>query len=484
MQQEKKNVSDFDQVMRKVGDVLDVVDNAIRKNDYSNMSRDIGDVFSRDSDPKTASGTQRETLSQQQTRMQQYRERAAAARREQAQRAAQASERVVRPDNRTLNDGTGYYRGGHMQQNPYRNPGNGGDVRHTAPAPRKSDPYFAPVQSSAGKRLLAGLGITGAVICGFIGILIGVPAVIGALAGRFSVAALSMAVFFGLGAAASALFARAQKKAADLIDRYAKYKGIMSKKLYEDTKAIADQMDLPVETVIKELKQLTLERKFKQGHFDLDEKTFIASDEIYQQYLDTQIRATELRKQQEETEKENGKLPSEVRAVIERGSEYIEQIRLARVEIEDPAIRKKIAGIERTSSSIYEELRERGRLTDNLMTFTDYYLPTTAKLVAAYEEMEEQTVQGENVLAARAEIEGSLDTINEAFEKLLDSFYKEKAMDVSSDISVMKTLMKQEGLTPDDLEAMRQEQAAQAVSAAETAEGAQAQAQTMTLEGF
>ena len=98
--------------------------------------------------------------------------------------------------------------------------------------------------------------------------------------------------------------------------------------------------------------------------------------------------------------------------------------------------------------------------------------------------MEEQTVQGENVLAARAEIEGSLDTINEAFEKLLDSFYKEKAMDVSSDISVMKTLMKQEGLTPDDLEAMRQEQAAQAVSAAETAEGAQAQAQTMTLEGF
>ena len=94
-------MSDFDQVMRKVGDVLDVVDNAIRKNDYSNMSRDIGDVFSRDSDPKTASGTQRETLSQQQTRMQQYRERAAAARREKAQRAAQASERVVRPDNRS-----------------------------------------------------------------------------------------------------------------------------------------------------------------------------------------------------------------------------------------------------------------------------------------------------------------------------------------------------------------------------------------------
>jgi hypothetical protein len=34
-------------------------------------------------------------------------------------------------------------------------------------------------------------------------------------------------------------------------------------------------------------------------------------------------------------------------------------------------------------------------------------------------------------------------------------------MDVSTDISVMKTMFKQDGLTPDDLEQMKKKQAAQ-----------------------
>ena len=90
--------------------------------------------------------------------------------------------------------------------------------------------------------------------------------------------------------------------------------------------------------------------------------------------------------------------------------------------------------------------------------FMNYYLPTTTKLIDAYRRMDQQEVQGENIRNAKHEIENSLDTINDAFEKLLDSFYKEEAMDVSSDISVMKMMMKQEGLAPDDLTAMKQRQ--------------------------
>ena len=45
------------------------------------------------------------------------------------------------------------------------------------------------------------------------------------------------------------------------------------------------------------------------------------------------------------------------------------------------------------------------------------------------------------------EIEQSLDTLNQAFEKLLDDLFADTAMDVSSDISVLQTLLAQEGLT-------------------------------------
>ena len=40
--------------------------------------------------------------------------------------------------------------------------------------------------------------------------------------------------------------------------------------------------------------------------------------------------------------------------------------------------------------------------------------------------------------------------MNTAFEKLLDSLFEEKAWDVSSDISVLNTMLAQEGLTEDD----------------------------------
>jgi hypothetical protein len=52
---------------------------------------------------------------------------------------------------------------------------------------------------------------------------------------------------------------------------------------------------------------------------------------------------------------------------------------------------------------------------------------------------------------AKEEIAETLDTINEAYEKLYDSMYVDFAMDVSSDISVLKTMLAQEGLTKDEL---------------------------------
>jgi len=58
-------------------------------------------------------------------------------------------------------------------------------------------------------------------------------------------------------------------------------------------------------------------------------------------------------------------------------------------------------------------------------------------------------------LPLRKEIEETIDTLNIAFEKLLDSVFADVAMDVSSDISVLNTVLAQEGLTEDELTRMR-----------------------------
>ena len=81
----------------------------------------------------------------------------------------------------------------------------------------------------------------------------------------------------------------------------------------------------------------------------------------------------------------------------------------------------------------------------------DYYLPTTVKLLKTYAEMDAQPVDGVNIQATKKEIEDMLDMINAAFEKLLDSLFQDAAWDVSSDISVLQTMLAQEGLTEDGL---------------------------------
>ena len=88
----------------------------------------------------------------------------------------------------------------------------------------------------------------------------------------------------------------------------------------------------------------------------------------------------------------------------------------------------------------------------------DYYLPMTVKLLNAYADMDRQPVQGETIQASKQEIEATLDTLNLAFEKLLDSVFKDTALDVSSDISVLNTLLAQEGLTEDEFSRLKKQQ--------------------------
>ena len=85
-----------------------------------------------------------------------------------------------------------------------------------------------------------------------------------------------------------------------------------------------------------------------------------------------------------------------------------------------------------------------------LQKMMDYYLPTTSKLLDAYRELDKQPVAGDNIRSTKAEIEQTVDTLNVAFEKLLDSLFVDRAWDISSDISVLNTMLAQEGLNRAD----------------------------------
>jgi len=148
-------------------------------------------------------------------------------------------------------------------------------------------------------------------------------------------------------------------------------------------------------------------------------------------------------------------LPLEVKKVLAQGEEYKQQIRSANSSITDENVNSKLYRMDSIVTRIFEELKKKPGQVKKLSMFMDYYLPTTTKLVTKYEELDKRKSGGENIKEAKKEIEGSLDVINDAYEKLLDSFFADTALDVSTDISVLKTLMKQEGLAEDDIKAMQ-----------------------------
>ena len=78
--------------------------------------------------------------------------------------------------------------------------------------------------------------------------------------------------------------------------------------------------------------------------------------------------------------------------------------------------------------------------------FLSYYLPTTLKILNAYDRMDETGVEGANIDGAKGKIEAIMGHIVQAFDKQLDALFGAEALDISTDIAVMEQMLAREGL--------------------------------------
>ena len=130
--------------------------------------------------------------------------------------------------------------------------------------------------------------------------------------------------------------------------------------------------------------------------------------------------------------------------------EYIKKIHECNDAIPGEEISAKISRIETLVDRIFDRVEQNPENVPDIRRMMEYYLPTTVKLLEADEELDAQPVQGANIISSKSEIEKTLETLNAAFEKLLDSLFQDTAWNVSADISVLNTMLAQEGLTKDD----------------------------------
>ena len=204
---------------------------------------------------------------------------------------------------------------------------------------------------------------------------------------------------------------------------------------------------------------------FPEGHLDEKKTCLMLNDSVHQQYLEAE-KARILREQQALRDKESQEASAanhtasnaqpgqmdmeqeaELNTMIAEGMECIRKLRELNDQIPGEVISQKLYCLDSLLKDIFDSVREHPQQMHQMHKMMDYYLPTTLKLVEAYEDFDKISMPGPEIVAAKAEIERTMDIINQAFSELLSNLFQNAVLDATTDAQVLQTMLAREGLT-------------------------------------
>ncbi len=250
-----------------------------------------------------------------------------------------------------------------------------------------------------------------------------------------------------------------------LARRYDTYRRVIGSREACTLAELSQQVGHKVKFVRGDVRALIVKGLFREGRLSSSGRTLVLTEGAYAAVEEQERAAAAARKArrsqpveakveriepekaaQDEVPFDVDGAPESVRPLLRRGAAYLAEIEEANEAIDDAAVSAKVDRISCVATNIFAYAAEHPEVASDLERFMNYYLPTTVKLLKAYDDLEEQPVQGVNISTSRKEIEGTLDTLTVAFERLLDSIFRDMTWDVSADISVLNDVLAQEGL--------------------------------------
>ena len=149
---------------------------------------------------------------------------------------------------------------------------------------------------------------------------------------------------------------------------------------------------------------------------------------------------------------------AELHKMISDGNLAIAEMKRLNESIKDEKISRQIDRLEEISGKIFDCVKASPEKLPQIRKFMNYYLPTTLKLLNAYDRMGSQGVSGENISGTMERVENMMGTIVTAFERQLDGLFGDQALDISTDITVLENMMAREGLSDDPIHRTQSEQ--------------------------
>lgn len=216
---------------------------------------------------------------------------------------------------------------------------------------------------------------------------------------------------------------------------------------------LASSVQKSEKDTIKELMYMMNKGYFKQARIVENDSLFLLDIPTFKLYKNQKNQMPNLsheenKKIAQDTSTKTNKDKAE--EIIKISSKEITSINLDISRIKNRNFLEKVIEIKKTIENITNIIKRYPEKAYVLDKFIEYYLPTTVKLIDAYTEYEIMESNDSKIKNSLAEIESSIEIINEAFEKIQLELMEDRTMDIKTDIDTMKILLNQEGYLEKD----------------------------------
>lgn len=233
------------------------------------------------------------------------------------------------------------------------------------------------------------------------------------------------------------------KKDKDQIIRFRKYNREIGNNTVIPTADLAAITAKPIDFTINDLLNMIEKDYYRQARIVENGELFILDSNTYKLYKEEMLRDPK-EGYEELEEKESNALVEEY---LSRAKRDVTALTEMTPKLREP-MKAKISEFLQIVGKIFELLKENPNTAKDLDKVINFYLPTTVKLMDNYIDLSEKPT--DSVESSLKSMEQTMDLVNDGFMKMLDNIYQEKIMDLSSDMSVLKSMLRQEGLLDQD----------------------------------
>lgn len=178
------------------------------------------------------------------------------------------------------------------------------------------------------------------------------------------------------------------------------------------------------------------------AHFNSDDVLVFTADNLGKNVIDVEI---------EENRNESNIVKQQENLSINQWKSYIKTIKEAESEFKSQDISFSLYRLSKVVEKVIDYLEKHPEKEKDVKKLMEFHLPSTVKLILSYRELDKSGINTFNIEKTKEEIVSACDKIHEAFNGVLEDLYNDKAIDVSTDIQVLKMMLSREGFLDRDV---------------------------------